>query len=412
MEFGVFAVFILIIFGINLYSKYLTFKELKETRYYKSEVKVINQYQKKSKRGKTYHVLKLKSDKGYKFITTSWEDLKDLRYKKLLVGIIAKDVTFYQFLKGFYAPTYDIRLLKYQDSFKQKALKFIQNQHQSSKMKELFSALFLATAISKSLRESISALGISHLVAISGFHLGVLFGVFYFLFSKIYQFFQNRYFPYRNKKFDLTLVIIVILFLYLYLLDFVPSVTRAFVMLVLGFFLYHRHIKIFSFEVLFVAVLTILAIFPEFLFSIGFWFSVSGVFYIYLFLHYFNHLKNWQIVILLNFWVYLAMVPIVHYIFSTFSLHQLYSPFISIAFSIFYPLEIALHLVGLGGLLDGVLESFLSMDIKTYTIYTPFWFLIFYLVISLVAIYKKGFLYLLITANIIFYIYMIVKTIL
>lgn len=347
---------------------------------------MLNQYQKRNKNGKIYHVLKLKSIQGYQFITSTYEDIKDLKFRKISVGLITKNISFLDFLKGFYAPTYDMRLLKYEDSLKLKLLHFIKNQHNSPYMQELFSALFLATPISKSLRENVSALGLSHLIAISGFHLGILFTLFYFLFNKIYKFFQVRFFPYRNRKFDLTLIVLAILFSYLYMLDFIPSILRAFVMLSYGFFLYHRSVNIFSFEVLFVTVLTILALFPTYLFSIGFWFSVSGVFYIYLFLHFFKNLKNWQIFVLLNFWVYLAMIIIVHYFFPIFSLHQLYSPIISMLFSIFYPLELFLHIIGFGWVLDDWLERFLLMDIKTFEFKTPLWMLIVYIFISFVPI--------------------------
>jgi competence protein ComEC len=271
------------------------------------------------------------------------------------------------------------------------------------KMKELFSALFLAEPISKSLRTDVSNLGISHLIAISGFHLGVLFTILYFLFRTIYIYFQDRYFPYRNIKFDLTILILVLLFGYMSLIGYVPSVVRSFVMMALGFFLFHRSFKIISFEVLYVTILFILAIIPEFLFSIGFWFSISGVFYIYLFLHHFSYLKNWQIFLLLNFWVYIAMIPIVHFIFPNFSLYQLFSPFLTMVFSIFYPLEMLLHILQIGDLLDSMVLKLFSFKAEIYKFQTPLWFLGTYLLVSILAIFHKSTVFILLGLNLLFF---------
>ncbi len=396
-EIVIFLFFALFIFCISLYLKYSQYQELSQNRFFHLDATIINQYSKFSKRGKPYHVLKLKSDKGYHFITTNYGDLRDLKERQVRLGIITDKISFLDFLKGFYAPSYNIELMEYKNSLKNKISNFITSQHDSSLSKELFLALFLAEPISKDLRGRVSILGISHLIAISGYHLSFLFLIFYFLFSKLYRFFQNRYFPYRNAKFDLSIFIFLLLLTYLYLLDFTPSLVRSFVMLSLGFLLFHRNIKIISFEVLFVAVISILAIKVEFLFSIGFWFSVSGVFYIYLFFRYFSHLPNWLIFIVINFWVYLLMLPIIHYIFPSFSFYQLLSPFISMIFGLFYPFEIFLHLIGFGGILDSWLEWFFSLglDAEVYICKTPLWFLSIYIFFSLLATFKYRFTYLL-----------------
>jgi competence protein ComEC len=176
-------------------------------------------------------------------------------------------------------------------------------------------------------------------------------------------------------------------------------------MMAFGFFLYHRSFKIISFEVLFVSILFILSIIPEFLFSIGFWFSISGVFYFYLFLYHFSHLKNWQIFLLLNFWVYIAMVPIVHFIFPDFSLYQLFSPFLTMAFSIFYPFEMFLHLIGFGDMLDAVVLKLFSFKAEIYKIQTPLWFLLSYLVVSILAIFHKSIIFVILGFNLLFFVF-------
>ncbi len=394
-EILLFVLFALLLFSLQIYLRYLHFQKFHETKFYRTDALVLNHYQKTKPSGKRYHVLKLKTDDGALFYTTNYEDLIDLKGRKVHLGLITDGVDFLDYLRTFYVPTYDIRIFEKEEGFKSLLHEAIVRQHSDPTAAELFCALFLGEPISKDLRRDVAKLGISHLIAISGFHLGVLFGLCYFLLRYPYYLLQNRYFPYRNIRYDLTMVILVILFGYLWMLDFLPSLLRSFVMLVYGFFLFHRHFRIFSFEVLFVTVVTILAFFPTLLFSIGFWFSVAGVFYIYLFLHYFGDMKKWQIALLLNIWIYLLMMPIVHYFFDTFSLYQLYSPLLSILFGLFYPLEIFLHLIGQGDLLDDAVLGLLHQKAQIYHFKTPLWYLILYLILSFAAVYRKGFLYLL-----------------
>jgi competence protein ComEC len=405
------AIFILLmatLFSYNIYQKHRLFKEVTASKFYTTDATVLKQYQKSKKNGKSYYVLKIRSNDGYSFYTTNHEDLKDINGRDISIGFITDKIDFRSFISTFYAPSYDIRLYEKEDSFKDKIDNFITSQHKSLKMKELFSALFLAKPISKELRADVSNLGISHLIAISGFHLGVLFTILYFILSYIYIYFQDRYFPYRNRRFDLTLLILMLLFGYMYMLGFVPSVVRSFVMMAFGFFLYHRSYKIISFEVLFVTVLFIIALIPEFLFSIGFWFSVSGVFYIYLFLHHFSYLKVWQIFLLLNFWVYMAMLPIIHYVFPSFTIYQLFSPFLTMLFSIFYPLEMLLHILGVGDMLDSLILKLFSFKATIFEIKTPLWFLIFYLLSSILAIFHKRIMFVLLGLDLLLFLFIFI----
>ncbi len=379
-DYLIFFAFLSIIFFTNITLKYNTYKDLTSKPVNTINATVINQYQ-KTKHDKIYIVMKLRSEDGYTFYTTSREDLKNLLYDKLRLKIVTKNIHFIDFFKGFYAPTFNLELMQ-KNNFKENILNFISTQHENNLTKELFGALFLAKPILKELRNKVSNLGISHLIAISGFHLGVLFFILYTLLKYPYRFFQDRFFPYRNRRFDLTIFIIGILFFYLYLLGFIPSLVRSYVMLIVGFVLYDRFVKIISFEVLAVAVLLILSFIPSFFFSLGFWLSVSGVFFIYLFLNYFSKLKEWQIVLLLNIWVYVMMLPIVHYIFPKFTFLQLLSPLLSIAFIIFYPLELFLHLIGQGSLLDGLILKLFELKSTVYHIHTPLWFLVLFVGLS------------------------------
>ncbi len=133
----------------------------------------------------------------------------------------------------------------------------------------------------------------------------------------------------------------------------------------------------------------VLVLFPRLLFSISFWFSVSGVFYIFLFLKHFSNLPKYLIFILLNFWVYMMMLPIVHFVFKVFTPLQLFSPLLSMVFVVFYPLELALHVVGFGGVFDKYLLGLLNLQTTFYAITTPFWFLVFFIIASICSIFNK-----------------------
>jgi len=299
---------------------------------------------------------------------------------------LTNQIDFISYNKGFYAKSFDtVKQQKQQNIFDDIKL-YIQNQHKNDMTKELYSAIFLSTAISKSVREVCVDFGVSHLVAISGFHLGVLTFVLYWFFYMFYNFFHKKYFPYRNIKFDILIVVFISLFAYLYLLGTVASLIRAYIMSLFALILHRSNIKIFSFYTLFIIVGIIISIFPSLIFSLSLWLSVFGVFYIFLFIKYFSRLNKYFLFLFFNIWIYLSLSPIIFYIFEIASIHQLYSPLFSIAFSLFYPLAIFLHIINQGNLLDDILIVWLKTDIKSFDIVLSQYFIMLYFIVSLLSI--------------------------
>ncbi len=375
-----------LLFFLSLLFEYRAYKKLTRFDDYISTAWVVNQYKKKNA-----WVLKLQSTEGFSFYTTSREDLIDLRGYQVEVRWFTKELDFINYLRGFYAPS----VLLSRASLKQERYRIMDSLDEihSGKPLAIFKALFFAAPIDKSLREQLSVLGVNHLLAISGFHLGVLSFILFTLFKSMYRPAQNRFFPYRNSFRDISVLVLMILFAYLYFLDFVPSLLRAFSMSLFAYFLYDRGIKILSFASVFWVVAFLITLWPKLLFSLGFWLSVAGVFYIFLFLYHMKALKPWQSFILLHLWVYLAMLPIVHVYFGTFSLHQLYSPLLTMLFIAFYPLVLFLHLVGQGDSLDFLLNILLSIQAKSIEVFFPLWGLFFYLILSILAVFNKLFFY-------------------
>jgi len=373
------------LFCLSFSYEFYKYKQVTTYSLHAATVKVMNCYE-KTKNDRTYRVLKLKNS-DFSFYTTWKKSLHVKRGDELRVIIYTKTIDFYSYLKGFYASTKSLHVKS--RSKKNSLIEFVENQHTNKITKELYNALFFAITVSNELREDITKWGIAHLVAISGFHIGILSGILFFLFKPLYTFFQDRYFPYRNRTSDLSFLVFLVLGGYVYFIDMTPSVLRAFVMSLIGFFFFSRNIKIISFGTLFFTICFVLILFPHLVFSIAFWFSVSGVFFIFLFLYHFLHLNNVAIFILLHFWVYILMIPIIHCFFDVFSLYQFFSPFISMVFILFYPLSLILHVADLGGVMDGFLIWFFSLHVDISSATTPIWFLLFYLVLALISIRFK-----------------------
>jgi len=397
------------IFVLSISYQYYKYTELTKFDSQLINAVVIKQYRKTklTKKGKikSYQVLKLKSDDGLTFYTIANKKLENLKDKNIQLEVWAGNISFYEYLRNFFAFSKVLKIYK-KPTLMRDATAFINKQHQDANMSNLYKALFLATPLNPQLQKTFSNLGISHLIAISGFHLGVLSAILFFLIKYPYKFLQNRYFPYRSYTRDTFVIIALILFAYLLFLDFPPSLLRAYVMLIVGFILYDRGMKIVSMQTLFITVILLLALFPKLLFSIGFWLSISGVFYIFLFLIHFKHLSKTKQFLLLPFWVYLMMLPYSLTIFGNFTLYHPLSILWTSLFTLFYPLEILLHIMGHGNLLDGVIENLIDIKLNAVNHNTALRYLIIEVLLSGFAIFRRVALYLLLLYTLSIFIYL------
>ena len=284
-QWAVFICICALVFALHLYQEYVQYR-IYTTPTHTQELyaQVIAQYTKsKQNNGKNsvYEVLKLKTSDGEVFYTTSKEDIKDISHRFVRIYGKRLECSFAQYLKSCFFISYRISLLSEYD-YRQGVRKWIDSQHQESLVADLYKTLFMADFLPHIWRDISNKLGVAHLIAISGFHLGILSFVIGGLLSLVYNSF-HRFVSYRNKYFDIGLLVLVCLFGYLIVLDFSPSFLRSFIMAVCGFFVVYSGIRLISFKLLFVVVCVCLALFPRLIFSIGFALSVSGVFFIYLF---------------------------------------------------------------------------------------------------------------------------------
>lgn len=345
----------ILILCVNIGYEFYKFLAFKEKNFKFIEARVELSYPKTNKQNRTYFVAKLKSEDFTIYTTTK----EEIRTNAVRIGIVTKKISFTSYLqRRFYAPSFKPTPIYAPPTLSGLLSSAVKSQHESPKLGELYSALYLATPIGKELRQDVVNWGIGHLVAISGYHLGLIFAILFFIFRLLTKPFYERY-PYKNSTLEISLVIFAFLTFYLVLLDFTPSFLRSYLMSIFAFLLLTRGLRIFEVGNLLCTAAVAVAFMPQLVFSIGFYLSCLGVYFILLYARYFGKKEDlkrpWRIAAhILGFevFIYSAMNVPVFYFFHSASLFQLFVIPLSYLFAFFYPLSIALHLVGCGGLFD------------------------------------------------------------
>lgn len=385
----VFSLFLLLVLSLSLGWEYYGYKHL--TRFdnplirasiIDQEVRLINDVPKTS--------MKLRLENGATVRSAMSPYLRDLRGREVEVELWIPKLTFREYLKGFRSRAV-IEAVYPPLTLKEKWYRQIAAQHEEGWMRELYGALFVATPLSQEFQILTGGMGLSAAISISGYHFGILSAIAFFLLRPLYGRVQNRYFPYRHGNRDLYMVVLILLGFYLWALEFNPAMVRSFGMIAVGYWLYDRGIKIISFQTLFITVGVLIAFFPRLFFSLGFWFSVYGVLCIFLLIRYYEHWKPWQIFLVLNVWVYLAMLPLGLAIFGTFGWWYASSIGVNLLFNIYYPLVLILHAAGFGYLLDPYLLSMFEKA-EVVKVAVPMWCAIASIIAAFAAMrWKWGF---------------------
>ena len=392
------AVLMLIVLRLGfLYQSYRTFVN---KPFYYTYATVLRAYE-KSRYDKCYTVLKLKSDEGLAFYTTTHRK-EDFDHKRLRLQLFpGTSITFWDYLGTFYIKSKIKRQEKIPLTKKDRLQAYVNKQHKNSSLASFYNAIFFAAPIEASLRNKIALLGVSHLVALSGFHLGILWGLVYGFLLLLYRPLQQSFFPYRHALFDVGLVSMLLLGFYVWFVGYPPSLLRAYAMVLAGWSVLLLGMELLSFTFLVSVFLLLAMIFPHLLVSLSFWLSVAGVFYIFLILQYtkeYNKLTVSFLVIPLG--IFVLMLPVVHGIFAVTNTYQLLSPLLSMLFVPFYPLVILLHLLGLADIFDKALAWLLALPHESTEHLLSWWMLLLYIGLSLLSIrYKYAFYILMTTAT-------------
>ena len=381
--------FFLFVILIRLSIEYQAYQNFISKPFYYTHAKVLNAYE-KAKGNKRYQVLKLRSEDGFTFYTTNYSK-DNFNHKRLRLQIFPnKSISFSDYLGTLYVKS----RIKAQEllplTFKDDLLEKVAKQHKDTSLQSFYNAIFFATPLEKYLREKISMLGVSHLVALSGFHLGILWGLVYGLLLLLYRPLQQRFFPYRHALFDVGIVAMMILGVYLWFVDFPPSLLRSYAMVLVGWIVLLLGMELLSFTFLATIILILVALFPSLVVSLSFGLSVAGVFYIFLLLQYSKGVKTWIItLIFIPLGIFVLILPVVHTVFAVTSSYQLLSPLLSLLFIPFYPLVMVLHLLGFGSLFDTALLALFSMPQSSTEALFPVWAMLGYVSLSIGAIWSE-----------------------
>jgi len=407
-SFFLFAGIMLLLLLLRLGFEYREYSAFISKPFYFTFATVENAYR-KTKKNRSYQVLKLRSDEGLHFYTTTHQK-KDFSGTRLRLQIFPNaHISFGDYLGTFYVKSRIKHIVPSKVSWKKMLMGHVAVQHSESRLANFYQAIFFASPLEPSLRQQVSQLGISHLIALSGFHLGILWGMVYFLLYALYRPLQQRWFPYRFALLDVGMVTMLILGTYVWFTGAPPSLIRAYVMLFGGWLMLIMGVEILSFEFLVSIILLLAVMFPSLLVSLGFWFSVAGVFFIYLLLHY---TKGWDSRVItlavIPAGIFVLMLPVVHMVFPATTPMQLLSPLLSLLFIPFYPVAMLLHLIGAGGLFDPALSKLFEMHISMTEQYVPRWIGAGYIALALWAVRSRKAFYVLLGSAGIYALYLFI----
>jgi len=394
-EFWLSMLFLFSLLLVRLFFLHQEYSEFKAKPFFYTSVDVIQAYEKWTN-DRYYTILKVYSPTlDMNFFSRTRVRVDDLSSSLRLKLFPHKDMKFSDYLgtSFIFSQINDVETPK--KIVKDSLLLEIEKQHENSMISSFYKAIFFATPLDRALRTQVSSLGISHLIALSGYHLAILSGVLFFIIRLFYRPLQEKFFPYRFDLYDIGFIVLALLAWYVWFVGSPPSLIRSYMMMLLGWILLVLGMELLSFTFLATIIMLLLVIFPKLLLSLAFWFSVMGVFYIFLLLQYFSHFNKYIITLLISFGIFILMLPIVHMVFPVVNSLQLSSPFLSLGFSIFYPVSIGLHFLGLGNMFDELLLKLFVLKVQDYNfILTPIYGTV-YILLTLLSIYSKYIFYLL-----------------
>ena len=228
----------------------------------------------------------------------------------------------------------DIKSTKIEDNFLEKYLQTLFNRAEedySYGTKNINRAILLGdnTRIRKDLKEKIRYIGLSHIFAMSGLHIGLVITIFYFIFKKTI----------KNKRLIEILLLVSITLYYLSVKES-PSFTRAYIMAVvylLGKIFYE---KVDLGKTLFISATISILINPIAIFSVSFQLSYGAmiaIIYIFPYIRKINY-KKFKILdyILFTTTIQIFLIPVTVYYFNSIQFLSVISNLILLPLASFY----------------------------------------------------------------------------
>ena len=228
----------------------------------------------------------------------------------------------------------DVKSTKIEDNFLEKYLQILFNRAEedySYGIKNINRAILLGdnTRIKKDLKDKIRYIGLSHIFAMSGLHIGLVIAIFYFIFKKTI----------KNKKLIEVLLLISITLYYISVKES-PSFTRAYIMAIvylLGKLFYE---KVDLGKTLFISAVVSIFINPTVIFSVSFQLSYGAmiaIIYIFPYIKKINY-KKFKILdyILFTTTIQIFLIPITVYYFNSIQFLSVISNLILLPLASFY----------------------------------------------------------------------------
>lgn len=161
---------------------------------------------------------------------------------------------------------------------------FLKETYDKTELKWLYYALLSGdkSLMTSEQKHAMQTLGLSHLLAISGLHIGLVFGCFYFLSKYLLYFTQVTVSQSVNLTIIYSFVGWLCALVYVYLSDFLVSATRAFIMLTSFLLLYYIAKQPLRWRSILYALVAVLIINPFNVLNPGLYFSFIAVGIIFL----------------------------------------------------------------------------------------------------------------------------------
>ena len=228
----------------------------------------------------------------------------------------------------------DVKSTKIEDNFLERYLQTLFNRTEedySYGAKNINKAILLGdnTRIRKDLKDKIRYIGLSHIFAMSGLHIGLVIAIFYFIFKKTV----------KNKR-VIEILLLISITLYYFSVKESPSFTRAYIMAVvylLGKLFYE---KIDLGKTLFVSAIISILVNPIEIFSVSFQLSYGAMIaitYIFPYVRKINY-KKFKIFdyILFTTTIQIFLIPITVYYFNSIQFLSVISNLILLPLASFY----------------------------------------------------------------------------
>ena len=199
------------------------------------------------------------------------------------------------------------------------------------KIKNLNRARLLGdnSRIKKSLQEKIRYIGLSHVFAMSGLHIGLVIAIFYFILRKII----------KNKTL-LEISLIILISLYYFSIKESPSFTRAYIMALVYLLGKISYEKIDLAKSLFISAYLSILIKPTVVFSLSFQLSYGAMIAIIYIFPYIRKI-NYKKIKILDYFLFtttiqIFLIPITVYYFNTIQFLSLISNLLLLPLASFY----------------------------------------------------------------------------